>query len=168
MAIADDRPLQINDSLFGFGLRLSAPVALALIAAAGFWQGSLRSPVPIVFSVVAAFFFVVVLFDMPWAVGFDAEGVHRRCLLRTHTIDWDSVTAMERFPSARRRPQRGAIARMVRNDVVRRPVGLSVRIGKKKRYILLNRAERPDEWDVLSSRLKIWAPHVPLPGRPLS
>ncbi len=168
MVLADDGPVEISESGVALGVRLSAPVALGVIGWAGFWQSEGFAVVPSIFIVLAVVATGIALFDLPRAILFDTEGVHRRCLLRTHMIEWDRVGALERVPRAPFQPRRvfGMILHGTGEPSVTAPKGLVLRVGRKRRYLLLNRAERPDQWDLLSSRIKIWAPHVSIPRRP--
>ncbi len=167
MALADESPVEIAESGLAYGTRALAPVALGLVAASGFWLGGDRIVVPSFFLVMAVVAAAVVLFDAPRKVVMSRAGVYRHCLLRTHFFDWEVVSALERAPTPPRKAGGWMERRVLRHEPrPRAPEGLVLRVGKKRRYLLLNRPERPDQWDALSSRVAIWAPHVSIPRRP--
>lgn len=118
--------------------------------------------------------------SMPWSATIDHVGVHRRTLLRRHSIVWDDVVAIERAtPSRRGRHRRGPVgslmgAETVSNEpgpgarVADRSKGLMVRTVDRRRYVLATHAERPDEWDHLKVLLAEHAPGVSPPPPPAS
>ena len=109
----------------------------------------------------------VVLWDVPRSVEFSPDGVCRRCVLRAPVLGWDRVVAIERVPT---RPMSydGIQRRLAGLKGHERPQGrgLVARVPPKRRYLLCDVSERPDQWDELRSKLARWTPGVSLPARP--
>jgi len=93
--------------------------------------------IPVLFLVFGTLFLLVALFDYPVATRFDAEGVHRRSILRRHTIEWDDVRALTRTRPSIMRNFRGLSAG-----------GLAALVGRR-RYLLVDQPESEEEYDTL-------------------
>lgn len=102
----------------------------------------------------------ITLLDYPRHCVFDEEGIRRVSFLRTQSLAWDDVNAIERAQDTSRRwriPFAGAST-----DEPKAPskkAGLAARLGKRK-YLLSNVVESLKEYDELSILLKSAAPHV--------
>lgn len=121
-------------SLIGAGL-LFAGGLYGTIASGGHWF-------PIVLLALGAIFLLIVLVDFPLASRFSVDGVERRMVLRRHFIPWSRVRQLTRT-----RPGVSMAERRLN------PGGLSVLIGKR-RYLLADRSESPDEFDALEELLE--------------
>jgi hypothetical protein len=86
-----------------------------------------------------------VLLDRPLRTTFTADGIVRTCPLRTSTMPWDSVVAIERTrtPAWRDTVSGGLVART-----------------RRGRWLLCDRAEPPADFDDLVRLVGAAAPHV--------
>lgn len=87
--------------------------------------------------VVGGGLLVVVLWDVPVASTFDAEGVRRHMLLRRQLLRWEPGDVLTRS-----RPS------LVRGEERLRQGGLVLRRGRR-RYLLVDKSESPDEFERL-------------------
>lgn len=111
-----------------FGAVLVAAGGLAAVAAVGFTVPAT------VLLVLGCGLLAVVLFDVPVASVFDAHGVERHTLLRRHRLHWQPGDVLTRA-----RPS------LVRGEERLRQGGLVLRRGRR-RYLLVDKAESPDEF----------------------
>jgi hypothetical protein len=89
---------------------------------------------PTLVLVVGLVFTLIVLFDYPIAVTFDAEGLTRRTLLRRQRMRWSGIDQLSRS-----RPGVVAGFRKLAHG------GLVAVVGRR-RYMLVDRCESPDEY----------------------
>jgi len=93
--------------------------------------------VPTLILAVGSGFVLVVLFDYPVATTFSASGVRRRMVLRAQSWPWERITQFTRVRPGVTKGLRGLSHG-----------GLAALVGKR-RYLLVDQAESPDEFDVL-------------------
>jgi len=154
-------PLVLHSTWRGMLANLSAPVILIGVATIAMVRGdgfSVGATIVLVLGLILAY---VALFDLPVQCRFASDGIERRCLLRRHRIDWDSVIALRRAS--------GSVVRGHRLEGANRLSvgmgGLAATVGRH-RYMLVNHVESRDEYTELSSALASWAPTVPIAAAP--
>lgn len=107
---------------------------------------------------------LIIAVDLPYRAEVNRDGVDRICPLRRQRVPWDDVIAISRT-----RVDRGG-QRLLGRAVARGPSkvgGLVLLVGpKRRRYLLTDRQERPDQFDRLQQAVRLWAPGVPLPAAP--
>lgn len=103
------------------------------------------SVVPVIASVIAVVFLVVVLVDLPIASEFRRDGVVRRALARHQFVAWDDVTRLGRLRTG-----------LVRTITRRRTGGL-VAERRRRSYFLVDRMESQPEFDQIRRVLGPWA-----------
>jgi hypothetical protein len=160
-----EEPLVVRPSGFFLVSAFFSPALLVTLGLWGWWRvGELRTTSGVLL-VVGLFLTVTVLADLPYRVVFGPEGVSRVCPLRRQRLAWDDVTALSRT-----RVDRGAsrlFGRAVSGLRSQKVGGLVVLVGpKRRRYLLTDRQERPDEYHELKRRIGVWAPGVPVPAGP--
>lgn len=154
-------------------LRLSAwflvsavftPAVLILLGGWGLWRTGEVRVFPSLLLAMGAVLLIVVAADLPYRVELHEEGVDRICPLRRQHVSWDDVTALTRT-----RVERGGQALFGRAVGARssKVGGLVLLVGpKRRRYLLTDRQERPDQFHELEQKIRRWAPGVALPGSP--
>ena len=129
-------PITLHSSWRGL---LSSLIGALLITAAG-TTGVLLAGVrvlPTIFLVAGVGFLMVVMFDYPVASTFSEEGIRRRMPLRAQRFSWDEIAQFTRVRPGITRGLRGL-----------EHGGLAVLVGRR-RYLLLDQPESPDEFDQL-------------------
>ena len=106
--------------------------------------------IPMGFMLLGTLFLLVALFDYPVATTFDEDGVHRRSILRRHTIEWDRVRSLTRTRPSMLRGFRGLSAG-----------GLAAAVGRR-RYLLVDQPESEAEYDELEEVLGAFGEPIPL------
>ena len=91
----------------------------------------------LVLVVVGGLLLLTTLFDFPIWTSFDHEGIVRRTVLRAHRLPWSRITTVARAPASRLKPRN-----------MRRAGPLVATIGRR-RYLLLDCVEGPDEYDAV-------------------
>jgi hypothetical protein len=105
-----------------------------LIAVAGLAMAGVGVRVlPIILLVAGVALLAVSCFDFPVHTTFDPRGVRRRTPMRTHTLRWENVTAINRARAGRVRKRVGPLAAAVGG----------------RHYLLVDRAEGIDEYEAL-------------------
>jgi hypothetical protein len=92
---------------------------------------------PTLILIVGLGFVLVVLFDYPVATTFSAAGVRRRMMLRVQSWPWERISQFTRVRPGVTKGFRGLSHG-----------GLAALVGKR-RYLLLDQPESPEEFDVL-------------------
>jgi hypothetical protein len=142
-----------------------SPVALLGLGLWGLLRAGEVRVVPLVLLVVGGVLAVAVASDLPHRVELTAEGITRRCPLRRQFLAWDEVVSLSRT-RIDRSGQRlfGRAVGGLRSSKVG---GLVAVVGpKRRRYLLTDRQERPDQWHELQRLVGRWAPGVALPSGP--
>lgn len=160
-----DQRLELRPSAPFLAASALSPVALLAL---GIW-GSLRAgelrAVPAVLLAMGVVLAVAALWDLPLRVQLTGQGVTRVCLLRRQHLGWDDVVAL-----GRTRVDRGGerlVGRAVSGLRSSKVGGLVLLVGpKRRRYLLTDRQERPDQWHELERLVPRWAPGVALPPPP--
>ena len=116
------------------GVVTSCAGALVVLTAGALVVASVGFRVlPSLVLVAGAAFTLIVLFDYPIAATFDADGVTRRMLLRRHRMPWSRVDQLSRsrpgFVGSRKLSHAGLVA-----------------VVGRRRYMLVDRCESPDEF----------------------
>lgn len=112
----------------GAGALIVLTAGVLVVATVGF------RVLPTLVLVAGVFATLIVLFDYPIAVTFDADGLTRRTLLRRQRISWSAVDQLSRS-----RP--GVVA-----GVRKLAHGGLVAVVGRRRYMLVDRCESPDEF----------------------
>lgn len=140
------------------------PAVLVLLGSWGLWRAAELRVFPALLLGAGLVLLLVIAVDLPYRVEVNPDGVDRICPLRRQRVAWDDVIAITRT-----RVDRGA-QRLLGRAVARGPSkvgGLVLLVGaKRRRYLLTDRQERPDQFDRLQRSVRIWAPGVPLPAAP--
>lgn len=127
-------------------LAIASPVVLVGLGGFGAVRGGLASPgtglllVGVVLGLSAAWV-------LPWESTLDADGVHRRSLLRRQDVPWDDVVAVERHRHRADGP-------------------LVLRTTDRERLVLTDVVETPGEWDALREFVGRAAPGAAVPEPP--
>lgn len=155
-------PVTLSSSWRVYMAGIVSPVVLFAVATVGTVIADRLAVVPVILYVLGALIAMVSLFDTPRQTVLDAAGIHRRCLLRTHDIEWTTVDAIARAPAlsrSRARDQGGnASERRVQG-------GLTAAVGRR-RHLLADTAESSHDFDLLRRSLPTWAPDVFLRATP--
>jgi len=146
---APSESVRLYSSWRGLVLAFVSPVLLLGFGSAMFLGGT-RWLVPAVFVAGGVALGLVTLFDYPIHTTIDGVGVTRRTPLRSHVLAWPAI---ERFSRARG------------GRLGRRPGPLAA-VSRRRRYLLVDRAEGPDEYDALQRCLKAHDVVVGLPVEP--
>lgn len=161
----DDDPVVLRT---GWGTRVVAfvsPAILFILVALGFSRTGDLSVLGWVLLVLGLVLLASALFDQPVRIDVGPQGITRRATLRTTHFDWSEVSALTRLPKKRRG---GGVSRTLGGPSDSAGVGssgLMARVGTK-RIMLLDRNERLDEWEVLTSAVRRWSPGCGLPPKP--
>lgn len=161
----DEQQLELRPSALFLAASAVSPASLLIL---GTW-GSLRAgelrAIPGVLLALGAVLAVAALWDLPVRVQLSGQGVTRVCLLRRQHVSWDEVMAL-----GRTRIDRGGerlVGRAVSGLRSSKVGGLVLLVGpKRRRYLLTDRQERPDQWHELERLVPRWAPGVALPPPP--
>ena len=137
MAAPPATSITIHSSWRGILLSLVGSLIVLGLGLLGLGAAGEVRLLPVLFVVFGTLFLLVALFDYPVATRFDAEGVHRRSILRTHTIRWEDVRALTRTRPNIMRNFRGLSAG-----------GLAALVGRR-RYLLVDQPESEEEFDTL-------------------
>lgn len=155
--------LRLHSSLRGIAAAFSTPV---LLGGLGGWVLATRGlhPVPLGLVVLATVLAAVVLADYPLSSRFAADGIERRCPLRRHHLAWDGIDALQRAAGSRLRRRLVPVAGEdegagPRRRLVASPGGL-VAVRGRRRYLLVDQPESPEEHDVLLALVAAAAPGV--------
>lgn len=134
----------IYSSWRGIVMAFLSPLFLTTIGASAVASVGARL-VPTVILVVGVVLLAVSLFDLPLHTTFDADGIHRRCLLRTQTLPWNRVQLVQRARGNLR-----SYAQLKGSTNERTPSGgLVAALGTVRRYQLTDRIECRSEYDML-------------------
>lgn len=126
------------------------PLLLLAVGLAGISAVGTRT-VPVLITAFGGGLLLVALFDMPLHTRFDADGVHRRCLLRHHSIPWERVRLLQRA-----RGNLGSYVRLRGSTSDRKPSGgLVAAVGRTKRYQLTDRIESRSEYDMVRDVVRL-------------
>ena len=123
--------------LSSLGASVVATGGVYAVAASGF------NPVSTIVFVAGLFFAGVLLFDLPVAATVTSDGVVRRMMLRRQSLSWEPGDSLTRV-----RPT------MARHEARLRQGGLVLRRGKR-RYLLVDKAESPDEFALVLGLLDV-------------
>ncbi|HEY3484522.1 MAG TPA: hypothetical protein VGK49_04015 [Ilumatobacteraceae bacterium] len=137
MAAPPATSITIHSSWRGIILTLVGSLIVLGLGLLGLGAAGEVRVIPVLFLVFGTLFLLVALFDYPVATRFDSEGVHRRSILRLHTIRWDDVRALTRTRPKLLGSFRGLSAG-----------GLAAVVGKR-RYLLVDQPESEEEFDTL-------------------
>lgn len=102
--IVDERPERVTLHSSWTGIVMASLGVVILIAVAIGVLSQVTNIVGVVIAALAAIGAIVVLFDMPIASTFDADGVERRTPLRRHRLEWSEVEEVQRGRRSLRRP----------------------------------------------------------------
>lgn len=138
-------------SWHGIAIVLLGPLALVAIGVLAMADAGVTH-MAVVVTVIGAALEAASLFDFPLRCVVGTDGVERRCALRRHKLRWSAVDDLRRAAGPRLR--RGAS----------HPGALVAALGHR-RYLLVDRAEGPDEYDALVVRVRAWAPEVTVHAR---
>lgn len=137
------RTVTLHSSWTGIGFAIGGAALLAafvvsMVVYAGVNAGT------VVFAIIALLVVIVVLFDLPIAADLNGEGVVRRSLLRHQKLAWGDITRVTRA--------RVGVLRMPHHQ---RTGGL-VAVKKRHHYLLVDRAESPQEFDAVLDAVGEW------------
>ena len=150
MAAPPATSITIHSSWRGIvGSLLGALIILGL-GLLGLWAAGEIRLIPMLFLIFGTAFLLIALFDYPVATTFDGDGVRRRSMLRSHTIEWDKVRSLTRT--------RPSIFRTFRRLT---SGSLAVVVGRR-RYLLVDQPESEAEYDELEEVLGAIGAPVPL------
>jgi hypothetical protein len=165
--------MRLDASLADRALVILSPAILIGLGAWGAVYGGSVGGLLLVLGVVLG---LIAGWVMPWSATVDATGIRRRTLLRSQTIPWDDVVAIERAGHRRRGLHRrdltgrGSVLTHAPLDTHSNASGgskgLTVRTVGRRRHVLATHAERPDQWDRLKELLADHAPGVAPPPPP--
>ena len=161
MTDAEPEPFTLYSTWRGLFVSTVTPVLLmALGIGAMVWAGRVAI-VALAVAIIGLALGLVGLFDLPRRCVVSADGLTRRCLLRTQTLPWDNVHAITRAPGSRTFGPRPDGASRTSRSIG----GLTARAGKR-RYLLVDAPEGPDEYEQRARGLAAWAPGVALRAVP--
>jgi hypothetical protein len=95
--------------------------------------------ISLVLVLIGGLLLLTTMFDFPIWTSFDHEGIVRRTVLRAHRLPWSRLTTVARAPASRLKPRN-----------MRRAGPLVATIGRR-RYLLLDCPEGPDEYNAVRS-----------------
>ena len=134
----------IYSSWRGISAAFATPLLLTLVGGLAVANAGFRG-IPTTILLVGGVLLAVSLFDLPLHTTFDADGIHRRCLLRRHTLSWADVQLIQRARGSLR-----SYAQLKGSDHERTPSGgLVAALGSVRRYQLTDRIECRSEYDML-------------------
>ena len=152
MAAPPATSITIHSSWRGIILSLVGSLIVIGLGLLGLAAAGEVRVIPVLFLVFGTLFLLVALFDYPVATRFDAHGVHRRSILRLHTIPWDRVRGLTRTRPGIMRNLRGLTAG-----------GLAAAVGKR-RYLLVDQPESEEEFNALEQVIEAIGAPVPFDG----
>ncbi|MEM7342368.1 MAG: hypothetical protein AAF467_27255 [Actinomycetota bacterium] len=138
------RPVVLHSSWRGRLLASLAPTILIGFSLLGIAGVGLR-PWPLAFGVIGLVLGAIVLFDYPLWTVFGADGVARRCPLRTERLGWDRIDQLSRPAFVIRVPGAGG------------STGLVAQVGSR-RYMLTDKMESRAEHQALLRGIATWSP----------
>ncbi|HEY4606398.1 MAG TPA: PH domain-containing protein [Acidimicrobiia bacterium] len=124
--------LKLGESRLRIALSVATPPLLVFLAW-GSWAVDAPSLVTWVLVVLIVLLGYVVAFDFALAIEVDANGIHRRCLLRRQLIPWGEIAGIVQ-PGRR---------------------GLVVVTDNRKRHVLLDRRLEEGERDLLRAQAQL-------------
>ena len=139
-----------------------SPLIVIGIAAAGTVVAGGLAVVPVILFVLGILIAAVSLLDTPRTTTIDADGIRRKCMLRTHHLAWHDVDAIARGPALTKARGRDANGNA---SATRQPGGLTAAAGRR-RHLLADVAEDPYEFELLQRGMKTWCPDVFLRANP--
>lgn len=140
----------IYSSWRGMATAFASPLLLLAVGAIGVSAVGFRG-VPRFITIIGLGLLTVSLLDLPLHTRFDAEGIHRRCLLRQHTLPWDRVTVLQRA-----RGNLKSYVQLKGTADERMPSGgLVAVVGRARRYQLSDRIECRSEFDMLRDVVRL-------------
>lgn len=155
--MSEPRSLTLYSSWRGLLGGIITPALLIGFAAVSMVVAGRIAIVAMVVLALGLLFLAVTLADMPRHCRLDADGIHRRCLIRSQHLPWERVKALTRAP--------GPLLSLSRSRPGRRPGrspgGLTALVGRR-RYLLVDVAESTDEYDEIVHSLQTWQPDIPL------
>lgn len=150
-------------------LNAAAPGLVLCFSGVGFAGGGFVFP--LVFGLFGLVLAAVLVLDYPVTTVFGAEGIERRCLLRTERLEWDRLQSVARVKKSRGRSfdrvaGLGGLAGRTRSpgpegEPQRVSSGLVAEAGKRP-HLLTDRIESRPEFEALEAGMKIWAPGLAL------
>jgi len=157
----DVEPLTLYSSWRGLVVGVVAPILLIGFSVGAMISAGRIAVLAVILATVGALLGTIVLFDLPRRSVITNTGITRRCPLRAQLLPWDRITSITRTPGTTftgyKEPGAGRLSRGMG--------GLSAVAGKR-RYLLLDHIEGPDEYAELVRCLKAWAPGVSLRASP--
>ncbi len=158
--MTSDRPVVLHTSWRGRATAFIGPSVLLAWGVYGVVAGGIQLFNGLLMA-VGGVLFVIVAFDYPMHSTIGADGVTRRCLLRTERLGWDRVRTIAR-PGARQRFFGGTQDRLLaRPEGPRGRSGLIAEVGRRP-YLLVDRIESPAEHEAIERGLRHWAPGLAL------
>ncbi len=153
-------------------LGVFSPTVLIILGAWGLLRAGEFLVLPVILLVLGLLMALVALFDIPILIRVDADGVHRRCIARSQTFEWDDVVAFRRPRGRRGRrgvgestagaaEQAGAMGNPRTGKG-----GLLLETTERRQYLLSTGRERPDTYVGIEAAVSKYAPGLSLPGPP--
>lgn len=154
-------PITLYSSWRGLLLTLISPAILIALPVFGMIFTGRFSFIAVGVLVLGLVLAGVSLFDLPRRCVFDQAGVHRRCALRRHTIEWHDITAIGRAPG----PLFTGPSHEEAGRLKRRPGGLTALVSGRK-YLLVDVVEGATEYEELRAGVKEWNSAVAIRAQP--
>jgi hypothetical protein len=142
--------VSLHASLRGLAVVFLSPLLLIVIGTASVVSVG-QHPVPLVLAGLGVVLLLVAAVDVPHRVEFSPRGIRRVCLLRTASVPWEDVVAIQRG-----RPTAATTLRNLRpepNEEARVSGGLLARGRGRRRWLLTDSVESQDEYDRLRELL---------------
>ena len=172
-----ERPsVVLHTSWRGRFVTVAAPVIL--LALGGYGIADQFRWIPFLLFVLGLVLAIVAVADYPIFTIIGAEGIRRRCLLRTEHLSWSDVSTIARPAQnsrwRREHPASGAGGRSGRPPVssvepahgkgheTAGPRGGLVAEVKRRPHLLSDRVESRVEYDAIVAGMQDWAPHLPV------
>ena len=130
----------------GAALPLMTSSGVLVLGVAALLRSGVR-PSPLAVTALGSLLLLTVLLDRPRRTEFTAEGIRRVCPLRSSTLPWSRIVAVERTRPMR--PRRGATGGLVART-------------RRGRWLLSDIPEDPRVHDALVLLMAAAAPHVRL------
>lgn len=165
MRRGDDDPVVLTA---GLGTRVTAflsPAILFALVALGYSRTGGLSALGVILLLLGVVLLLSALFDQPWRVDVGPSGITRRSALRSRHFAWSEISALTRLPKKRASRSLSRTLGGPPETAGPNSTGLMARVGTK-RVLLLDRSERIDEWEVLTSAVRRWSPGCGLPPKP--
>jgi hypothetical protein len=144
-------PLTLHASLRGSVAVVVGPLLLVGLGVASLVVVG-PHPIPAGLAVLGVLLLVGAAWDVPRRTEFRPDGIRRVCWLRTATVPWEDVVAIQRA-----RPSTAATLRNLRpapNEQPRVSGGLLARGAGRRRWLLTDQVESQDEHDRLRALLE--------------